>query len=254
MTTICVFGLGEAGSAIAEDLANRGVVVHGFDPADVLTPPGVVRFHDPKRAVAGSDVILAITAARDSTTAVNQAIDDIPTGCIYADLATAAPAVKRNLAATAGSRGVPFADVALMGPVPDRGLSTPALASGPAAPPLCAIVEPLGMPIRVVGDRPGDAAAHKLIRSVAIKGLAAVVAESLRAAEAAGIGADTWDDLARQVTSADEAFLRRLIDGTRLHATRRIDEMEAAKQLLDDLGIDPIMTSATLDSLIRVGR
>ena len=41
VTRICVFGLGEAGSLIAADLAAAGVEVHGYDPAGVATPPGV---------------------------------------------------------------------------------------------------------------------------------------------------------------------------------------------------------------------
>ncbi|HET6951830.1 MAG TPA: hypothetical protein VFI47_15725, partial [Acidimicrobiales bacterium] len=57
-TTFCVFGLGEAGSLIAGDLADAGVEVHGYDPADVATPPGVVRHPEPGAAVARADVVL----------------------------------------------------------------------------------------------------------------------------------------------------------------------------------------------------
>ena len=40
---IAIIGLGEAGSAIAADLAAAGVMVRGFDPAPAELPAGVER-------------------------------------------------------------------------------------------------------------------------------------------------------------------------------------------------------------------
>ena len=78
---IAVFGLGEAGSLIAGDLAASGCAVRGFDPAPVGTPAGVERCADPIRAVEGVGVVLGITAAADAETALTQALDQIPRGC-----------------------------------------------------------------------------------------------------------------------------------------------------------------------------
>lgn len=251
-TRVCVFGLGEAGSLVARDLAAAGVEVHGYDPADVGTPPGVARHDDPRAAVVGADLVLGITAAADAITALTQALDAIPRGAIYADLATAPLALERRLAAIATRVGLGFVDVALMSAVPGTGLRTPALASGPAVGAFVGTMAPLGMPVQDAGDEPGRAATHKLLRSVVMKGLAALVIESMRAAEAAGLGDETWDNVAGQLATADEAFIRRLVTGTGRHAARRIDEMEATAELLADLGVEPTMTRATLAQLRRV--
>jgi 3-hydroxyisobutyrate dehydrogenase-like beta-hydroxyacid dehydrogenase len=149
----------------------------------------------------------------------------------------------------AAAAGVRFADVALMAPVPGNGLRTPALASGPAAGAFVAALAPLGMPVEHAGDEPGRAAARKLLRSVVMKGLAALVIESLRAAEAAGLAAETWDNVVAQLTAADEVLLRRLVGGTGRHAVRRAHEMEAAADLLAELGVEPTMTLATVAQL-----
>jgi 3-hydroxyisobutyrate dehydrogenase-like beta-hydroxyacid dehydrogenase len=53
---IAVFGLGEAGSLIARDLAYAGVQVMAYDPADVVTPDGVRRVHHPGEAVVDVDM------------------------------------------------------------------------------------------------------------------------------------------------------------------------------------------------------
>ena len=104
--TVTVFGLGEAGSLIAADLAGAGAVVRGYDPADVATPQGVERYGDPKTAVLGSDLVMAITAAVDAQAAMAQAWDVIGRGTVYADLSTAPPSLKEDLNDTATLRGL----------------------------------------------------------------------------------------------------------------------------------------------------
>ena len=242
---VCVFGLGEAGSLIAADLAAAGLEVHGYDPAGVGTPPGVTRHDDPRDAVRGADLVLGVTAAADAPAALGQALDAIPRGAIYADLATAAAGLKRQLAADAAGAGLRFADVALMSTVPGTGLRTPALASGPAARDFAAVMASLGMPVADAGGEPGRAATRKLLRSVVMKGLAGLVVEAMRAAEAAGLADETWENVVAQLTAADETLIRRLVTGTAAHAVRRVDEMEATVELLGELGVDPVMTRAT---------
>jgi 3-hydroxyisobutyrate dehydrogenase-like beta-hydroxyacid dehydrogenase len=250
---ICVLGLGEAGSLIASDLAMLPEVeVHGYDPAEVATPAGVQRHDHPEAAVVGADVVLGITVAADAATALAQTLDAIPRGAVYADLATASAGLQRSLAATAAGAGLGFTDVALMSPVPGRGLRTPALASGPSARAFIATMGPLGMQVEHAGDEPGMAATRKLLRSVVVKGLTAVVLESMQAAEAAGLAAETWDNITGQLAATDEDFIRRLVAGTGRHASRRVHEMEAAAELLEDLGVEPIMTRATAARLHSV--
>ena len=93
--------------------------------------------------------------------------------------------MKIEVAHVVGGVGVLFADVALMSPVPGRGLRTPTLVSGPGAVSFSERFSALGMPVDVVGAEPGMAATRKLLRSVFMKGLAAAALESLQGAEAA---------------------------------------------------------------------
>lgn len=246
---IALFGLGEAGTALAVDLVAAGADVHGFDPAEVVTPQGVHRHDEAGAAVANIDLVLAVTAAADAPMALHQAIDAIPKGTVYADLATSAAGLKRRLADVAAGAGLRFADVALMSPVPGTGLRTPALASGVGARALVEMMVPLGMRLEFAGEEAGGAATRKLLRSVVMKGLAALVAESMQAAHAAGLADETWNNLVEQFTVADEGLIRRLVEGTTPHAVRRLHEMEASAEMLDELGVDPVMTRATVESL-----
>jgi 3-hydroxyisobutyrate dehydrogenase-like beta-hydroxyacid dehydrogenase len=246
----CVFGLGEAGSLIAADLAAAGGVVRGYDPADVPTPTGVIRCTTPGEAVEDADVVLACVAAADAEVAATQALAAIPDGALYADLGTGSAELKRSLAALVGPR-LRFVDVGLMTVVPGHGLATPSLASGPGATPYVDLLGPLGAQVEAIGDEPGAAATRKLLRSVVMKGLAGLIIEAMQGADAAGESEWVYRNIVHQLTVTDETFIRRLVEGTAVHHERRRHEMEASLDLLAELGIDPVMTRATVEHLAR---
>jgi 3-hydroxyisobutyrate dehydrogenase-like beta-hydroxyacid dehydrogenase len=235
LAEIAVLGLGEAGGRLAGDLAAAGAVVRGYDP----DPARAGTASSAEEAVAGADVVLSANAPGAAVAAAESALPALGEDAVYADLNTASPAMKQKLAAIAGER---FADVALLGPVPEKGLGTPALASGPAAQAFAAALQPLGMPVEVVSERAGDAAEMKLLRSVFMKGLAASAIESLDAADRAGHAG--W--LRREIAGVIGApLLDRLVEGSRMHAARRIEEMDAARDLLLELGVEPRVTAAS---------
>jgi 3-hydroxyisobutyrate dehydrogenase-like beta-hydroxyacid dehydrogenase len=238
--TIAVLGLGEAGSRLAADLASAGADVRGYDPLN----GGAA-----EDAVAGSDVVLSVNSARAAVEAAGSALAALRSDAVYADLNTATPALKREIAELVG--GGRFADVALLGPVPARGLATPALASGGAAQAFADALEPFGMPVDVVSDRAGDAATLKLLRSVFMKGLAASAIESVRAADAAGHAEWLKQEIGAVI---GRPLLDRLLVGSRAHAIRRVDEMEAARDLLLELGIEPRIAEASAELLGGLAR
>lgn len=249
--TVTVFGLGEAGSMFAADLAAAGATVRAYDPADVATPVGVERCTNPIDAVAGAEIVLALVASADAVTAAGQALGAIPDGAVYADLGTGSADLKRRLAAIVEPR-LRFVDVGMMTTVPGHGLAVPSLASGTAADEYVALLAPLGARVEAIGIEPGTAATRKLLRSVVVKGLTGVLIEAMRGAHAAGEAEWVWENVVHQLTVADETFLRRLVNGTGVHHERRLHEMEASMELLDSLGVDPVMTRSTVEHLARI--
>ncbi|HSK07785.1 MAG TPA: NAD(P)-binding domain-containing protein [Acidimicrobiia bacterium] len=247
-----VLGLGEAGSLIAADLARAGDTVRGFDPSEVPTPQGVERHARAEDAVTGCDLVLAVTPGSQARRALEDVIDALDEKAIYADLSTASPVLKEDLAALVAGQGALFADVALMSPVPGHGLSAPALVSGSGATEFADLINGRGGQIEVVGARAGEAATRKLLRSVVMKGLAALLIESMEAGERAGKGEWLWGHLVSELTSLNTAMLRRLLLDTAPHAGRRLDEMRAAQDLLVELGVTAPMTTATIQHLERL--
>jgi 3-hydroxyisobutyrate dehydrogenase-like beta-hydroxyacid dehydrogenase len=252
---IAVLGLGEAGALFASDLVAAGASVAGCDPGPVPTPSGVERCAEPEQAVAGAEFAIVLTGPADVAVLFEATIGALPTGAIFADLTTSTPAAKAERAGVASERGREYVDVALMAPVPGRGLRTPAVVSGPGALAYAAGMRRLAVPIDVIDviEGPaGEATTRKLLRSVMMKGLAAVVIEALRAADAADLSQWLWRDLVAELTAADERLLVRLVEGTGVHARRRVHEMEACAAMLDGLGVEPVMTRSTVETLRRV--
>lgn len=251
MPIVAVLGLGEAGGAIAADLAAAGAAVRAYDPA-VPAPDGMTACRGEADAAAGADLVLSVNSAHDAIAALRAGAGAVGDGAVWADLNTGSPGLKRELDAVARERGVRFADVAIMAPVPGRGLRTPLLVSGAGAPRVADVLGPLGADVQVMDGPAGLAAERKLLRSVFFKGLAGAVVEALEAARAAGCEDWLRANIVEELTAAGEHTVDRLVSGTRKHAVRRAAEMEAAATMLAELDVPPAMAAASRDLLRRL--
>jgi 3-hydroxyisobutyrate dehydrogenase-like beta-hydroxyacid dehydrogenase len=247
---IAVLGLGEAGSLIARDLLGAGAVVRGFDPA-VPVPDGIagavgfISATSDAQACAGAGLVLSVNSAKDAVPALIASLDAISPGTIWADLNTASPGVKRELAELGRARGIPVTDIAMMAPVPGKGLRVPMLASGDGAASAASQLTPLGASIEVLDGPAGLAATRKLLRSVFYKGMAAAITEALEAARAVGLQDWLHGHIAEELTMADVTTVDRIVTGTRQHSVRRAAEMGAAAAMLSELGVPPVMADAS---------
>jgi 3-hydroxyisobutyrate dehydrogenase-like beta-hydroxyacid dehydrogenase len=247
LVTVAVLGLGEAGGAIARDLADAGAVVRAYDPA-VPAPPGMVATRNEADAATGADLVLSVNNSKAAVDAMRAGLGK----AVWADLNTASPGLKRRLAEIAAGEDVGFADISIMAPVPGRGLRTPMLASGVAAAEVARTLNSLGASVEVLAGPAGLAAERKLLRSVFFKGLAAAVVEALEAGRAAGCEEWLRGNIIEELSRADESTVDRLVRGTHQHAVRRADEMSAATEMLTELGVEPAIAAASRDLLTRL--
>ncbi|GLZ48097.1 hypothetical protein Acsp06_42820 [Actinomycetospora sp. NBRC 106375] len=246
-TAVAVLGLGEAGWEIAADLVAAGAEVRGYDPK--VTPADMISARvDEADAVRDADLVLSVNSSHDALDALANAAAGLRPGTVWADLNTASPGTKAALV-DAAPDGVAVVDVALMSPVPGKGLRTPMLVSGEGAARYAHLLGSLGADVTVQPGPAGTAISRKLLRSVFYKGLAAAVVEALEGARAAGCEEWLAGNVAAELAGFDAATIDRLVDGTRRHARRRADEMAAAAQQLRELGVAPRSATAAHDLL-----
>ena len=240
---VALLGLGEAGSCFARDLLAAGATVIGWDPEPRTLPPGLRFAANNFAAAEAADVILSVNLASVAREVAEEVAPALRPGQIYAELNTGSPQLKLDCASAVQPSGALFADVAIMAPVPPEGLRTPMLVSGPGAQAFRERLAPFGMDVEVVEGEPGRAATLKLLRSIAYKGIAAVVMECLEAARELDLEAYARSQLA---TLVEAAMIDRFEEGSRKHARRRVHEMEAVEELLDSLGVKPLTSHAAL--------
>ncbi|MBB3083915.1 DUF1932 domain-containing protein [Geodermatophilus sabuli] len=248
---IAVLGLGEAGSEIGRDLVAAGADVRGYDPKGIVVD-GVQPRGSEAETVADADLVLSVNSSQDAVPALVNALPALRPGTVWADLNTAPPGVKAALVEQLAGRDVPVADVALMSPVPGKGLRAPMLVSGEGAARYAEILAGFGIQVAIQPGPAGEAISRKLLRSVFYKGLAAAVVEALTAAEAAGCADWLRDDISGELAGFDERAIDRLVDGTHRHARRRADEMTAATDQLIELGVPARISAAARDLLVEL--
>lgn len=250
MTNCTIIGLGEAGATYAAALTAAGHRVTGFDPVAPTTPAGVTRAASAAEACVGADVVLVMTGAAAARSVARECLPVLLAGSCYADFTSSSPEVMRELGQLPSQAG--FADVAILGPVAALGEKTPLMVSGPGSPAVAELLRPLGVVVEIVEGEPGAAMAHKLLRSVLMKGLAAVVVEAVTAGQAAGLEDWIRGQIANQLAGDGQAVIDRFLTGTVRHALRRSREMQDTETYLSTLGVPAEMTAASAAAHARI--
>lgn len=247
---IAILGIGEAGGTLARDLIAAGVQVRGWDPEPHMVPDGLDFAPSNPAAASGADIVLSVNWASAAIEVAAEVAPVLQPGQLYADLNTAAPQLKRDLAPIIESTGALFVDAALMDPVPPKGLRTQVYASGSGAEIFAEKMTTLGMPVTYLDDEAGNAATHKLVRSIMYKGVAAVIIECLEAAEALDITEYARAQMLKIIS--DEPMIDRFVDGSITHAKRRVHEMEAVVEMLSSIGVSAFTSQAAVQRLKKI--
>ena len=257
-------GFGEAASRFAKDFSQAGLSsifayspslaqAESHDPLQMrAAEAGVIPVPTPKALCERSTLIIALTPGSAALAALRRLRPHLRPDHIYVDATTASVKAMEQAAKLLAGRGA-FVDAAIMDPVPMHGIKVLTVASGSHAGEFQALLAPYGMNIQVIGGKPGAASAMKLMRSVCMKGLAAVLLESLEAAQRYGIVDALVADMSRFIDGQPfEQVIKRFVCGTAIHAPRRIPEMTEALALLKSLDASTRMTRATRGMISEV--
>lgn len=256
MTTIAFIGFGEAAQSIAGGLNGRAVLqLKAFDPrfsdpaaADTLSRAAAERGVMPLEDISGiasADVVISLVVGAATRGAAAAAAPHLADGAVYIDLNSVGPETKA-LAAKEIARGRgSFVEGAVMARVPPYAEKVPILVAGERASEIAERLNELGMNLEAVGITPGQASALKMIRSVMIKGIEALLIEALTSAERAGVTERILDSVQETFPGlnwrevADYYFSR-----TFEHGARRVTEMTEAAETIESLGLEPLMSRA----------
>lgn len=252
--TIGLLGFGEAGRAICAGWA--GVAgrprVHDIKLTDKATraeidaacadlgaEPG------PLAGLGAAGMVFCLVTADQAVAAARAAAPHLAPGCLWLDGNSCSPGSKRQAAEVIEAAGGHYVDLAIMAPIHPRLHRTAMLVSGPHAAEAREALAPLGMEPVPVGGRIGDASSIKMLRSVIVKGIEALTAESFLAARRAGVDAAVIASL--QASDPGIDWLARgayNLDRMMVHGARRAAEMAEVAATLRELGLPDRMAQA----------
>jgi 3-hydroxyisobutyrate dehydrogenase-like beta-hydroxyacid dehydrogenase len=255
-TRICLLGFGEVGQTLADDLLKAGVPnLVAWDiqfanpdsiPSNVLKSRAVRAATDAPSAVREAQLVVsAVTAAQDAN-AARSVVPGLQPGTFYLDLNSVSPEMKREAASIVEATGARYVEGAVMSPIGPKRIASPILLGGPHADDFLKLAQPLGFSgAKVFAAEVGKASAAKMCRSVMIKGIEALLTESMLAARKHGVEATVLASLQDLLSGIDWRELAQyMISRSLIHGKRRAEEMREVAVTVANTGLTPHMSAA----------
>jgi 3-hydroxyisobutyrate dehydrogenase-like beta-hydroxyacid dehydrogenase len=262
---ISFIGFGEAGQAIAAGLREAGV--ERMSAWDILFPQsageqlrhaaqaiGVRCAQSATDAVRDADIVVSAVTAASSVDAAQSVKSHLAGAPYFLDINSVSPGRKQETAKVLG-KAARYVDVAVIAPIHPARHKTPMLLAGPDAQAIVPTLSALGMRVSVAGSETGAAAAIKMVRSVMIKGIEALTLECFLAASRAGVVDEVAASMKNNYPGLDWAkIVPYNLERMANHGERRAAEMEEVADTLRELGVEPLMTTATVKRQREMGQ
>ncbi|GAB4349072.1 MAG: hypothetical protein Kow006_10340 [Gammaproteobacteria bacterium] len=266
--TIALVGFGEAASAFVAGWGRRDdriikaydIKTDSHDPSvregkwEDFRNAGVKGCATLEEALSGAQQVFSLVTADQALVAAQNASQVIEAGALYLDCNSCSPGTKRRAATLIEKRGGRYVDVAVMAPVHPALHRTPLLLSGPASESALRFLKRLEMNANVAEGGVGASSSVKMIRSIMIKGLEALVAECLLAGQRAGASEAVLDTL--EASFPGFGWRERaayMLERMATHGVRRAAEMREVAATVEELGLSPDMSRACTRWQQRIG-
>jgi 3-hydroxyisobutyrate dehydrogenase-like beta-hydroxyacid dehydrogenase len=196
-------------------------------------------------AVKGAEAVFSVVTADQAHQAAIAALPGLAKGALFFDCDSCAPQTKSRTALKVEAAGGRYVDVAVMQAVHPRLHRTPLLISGPHVEAAAVALAALGMSAAVHDGPVGAASSVKMIRSIMMKGLEALVCECVLAGRKAGVIETVLDSLDLTYPGFDwKTKSAYMLERVMTHGLRRAAEMREVALTVDLLGLKGEMSRA----------
>ncbi|WP_321396079.1 NAD(P)-dependent oxidoreductase [Emcibacter sp.] len=259
ISKICLLGFGEVGQTLAEDfLSSGGISLSAWDilfsdrgsiPSRGLNGKQVLEGMGAVDAVTGADLVISAVTAAETVKAAQSVAAGLAPGTWYVDMNSASPGMKQEAARLINDAGGRYVEAAVMSPIGPKRIATSILLGGPHADGFEPLANELGfIGMKVFSDQYGKASAAKMCRSVVVKGVEAILTESLLSARHYGVEETVVNSLNDLFPGPDwQKLSRYMISRSLEHGKRRAEEMREVARTVKDAGIEPLMSAASAE-------
>jgi 3-hydroxyisobutyrate dehydrogenase-like beta-hydroxyacid dehydrogenase len=255
---LALIGYGEVGRILAEDLraAGHGVTAYDVKLGSLAGVPlrahalvqSVTLAESHADAVCRTGLVISAVTASQTVAAAEACAGALPSGSFFLDFNSASPGAKIAAAEHISRAGANYVEGAVMTSVPPHRIKVPLLVGGPHAAAIAPVLSGLGFAPTVASSQLGVASATKMCRSVIIKGLEAMVIESVTTARHYGVEDAMITSLRETFPGIDweqqaAYFFQRVI----AHGRRRAEEMREAAVTVREAGLEPYSAAGTAE-------
>lgn len=257
---IALIGLGEVGQVLANDLSPAGSTVMSawdrlFAVKDSAPRRAAETLHSltaagsMAEAVRGHSIVICAVTAGECAAAAREAAAALSPGAFYLDLNSVSPGTRAQAAGSIDAAGGRYVEAAVMSPIGPRRLASPVWLGGAHARAFLPVAQSLGFTgATVYSDTIGAASAAKMCRSVIVKGMEALLAESLLTARRHGVEDAVLGSLTDLFPVGDWRRLARyMISRSLQHGQRRAEEMREAVRTVAEAGFEPWMSRGCVE-------
>lgn len=259
---ISFIGFGEVAATFSAAILDRGAAVSAYDVLfgqkeglEILQKRAQNReiaFRNLPDAISSADYVLSTVTTSGAEAAARSCSEYLRPGQVFVDLNASSPSVKRRIAQIIGPTGADFVEGAILGAVGVTGSRTKILTGGLKSREAAETLSRIGLNPEAYSTEIGKASSFKMLRSVFSKGLEALLIEFLIAGKRAGIQEELWREIVDLFST--NPFERVAQNWITTHAAahdRRYHEMEQVVSVLQEIGLEPILTLGTLDFFKR---
>lgn len=261
--SICLLGFGEVGQILAADLLASGrnpTSIRVFDKQFADPDSSVSRalaFHPSVQpvfaaadAALGCQLVISAVTAGQAQVAAESVLRRLAPEAYFLEMNSISPGTKISIAEKVAMAGGRFVEASVMSPIEPKRRASPIILGGPYAEEFL----PLGLELGFTGmqlyaNSLGRVAATKMCRSLMIKGMETLLAESLLAARLYGVEREVLASLNNLLPMADwSGHANYMISRSLKHGVRRAEEMREVARTVAEAGVAPYMSWGCVES------
>ncbi len=257
---LAIIGFGEAGQTFAKAARwESNAIVFDLKTLQVgnvseklqdMSTLGVDPGTSNQDAVSKAPYVLSLVTADQAFSVAAESSKCISEGSFFFDMNSVSPDSKMKASKLIEQAGAHYIDTAIMAPVIPKYLDVPILVSGPQAQTSVNVLNRLGFSnVKYVGPQTGRASSIKMLRSIMVKGMEALTAECVIAAEKAGVLEEVLSALGDDWVDRADYNLDRIM----IHGERRAAEMDEVVKTLSALDMPCHLTAGTAAHQRNIG-
>lgn len=246
-----IIGFGEVGQAFAKGMKENTEHIFIYDLLletnqvlkDRVDTIGVKAVDSIKALGEDCTLIFSLVNSAASVEVAKNIATKINKGTVFIDLTTSTPLTKeKSEKVITDNQGI-YVDGAIMGTVVTEQHRVPLLIAGANANTIKVQLNSLGLNAQSIDHPNGGAASIKLLRSVFMKGVEALIIETMTAAKIYGVSSEVMQSISKTINNNDfNHFANTLITTHVIHKERRYKEVLDSSKLVKEAHLHGFVT------------